>query len=207
MSTMPHHARRALTRAAGSLATLGLVLTVGCNADGATAPTGRAPSELRKEVVDPAVTAPVLQRSKSVRFDKKVQFRVDQRGGWFSIAEAGLYVYVPANAVKAPVTLSAQALRGDLMAYEFGPHGAKFDVPLQMYQDLDLARLSGNVDLSKFEVGYVADPRTLDYKRGNVKVNEFIPTRVVLEGRAVRFEVSHFSNYVIATGRGGRGKE
>jgi hypothetical protein len=201
MSTLTNSTHRALTRTIGAMAVFGLVATVGCSNDGATAPASPR-TEIRKEVVDPAIISPVLERKKAIRINRTNHFRVDQKGGWFSIPEAGLYIYVPENAVSAPITISAKALTGDLMAYEFGPHGTKFNVPLQMYQDLSLAHISAHTDLSKFEVGYFADDNTLNYATDRVAVNEFIPTGIVFEGRAVRFEVSHFSGYVIATGRG-----
>ena len=201
MSPLTNRTRRVLARAAGSVAALTLVATVACSNDGATAPATPF-SEIRKEVVDPAVISPVLKRTKSVRVNRTNHFRIDPKGGWFSIPEAGLYIYVPQGAVSAPLTISAKALTGDLMAYEFGPHGTKFNVPLQMYQDLDLAHITAHTDLSKFEVGYFADENTLDYRTDKVAVNEFIPTAIEFNGRAVRFEVSHFSGYVIATGRG-----
>ena len=204
MSTLSTNTKRAMTRVAGSLAVVALAATVGCSNDGATAPASPL-SEIRKEVVDPAIVSPVLQRKKAIRVNRTNHFRIDQNGGWYSIPEAGLYVFVPANAVSRPMTISAKALTGDLMAYEFGPHGTKFDVPLEMYQDLGLAHISAHTDLSKFEVGYFADGNTLDYRTDKVAVNEFIPTGIVFEGRAVRFEVSHFSGYVIATGRGSLG--
>ena len=201
MSSLSSSTRRALTRAVGSMAVLGLVATVGCSNDGATAPASPF-SEIRKEVVDPAIISPVLQRKKAIRIHRTNHFRIDQQGGWYSIPEAGLYIFVPANAVSEPLTISAKALTGDLMAYEFGPHGTRFNVPLQMYQDLGLAHITAHTDLSKFEVGYFADENTLNYQTDKVAVNEFIPTGIVFEGRALRFEVSHFSGYVIATGRG-----
>jgi hypothetical protein len=201
MSSLSNSTRRALTRAVGSMAVLGLVATVGCSNDGATAPASPF-SEIRKEVVDPVVISPVLQRKKAIRINRTNHFRIDQQGGWYSIPEAGLYIFVPANAVSEPLTISAKALTGDLMAYEFGPHGTRFNVPLQMYQDLGLAHITAHTDLSKFEVGYFADENTLNYQTDKVAVNEFIPTGIVFEGRALRFEVSHFSGYVIATGRG-----
>lgn len=202
MHSLTNSTRRMLARAAGSVAALGLVATVACSNDGSTAPVANSPlGGIRKEVVDPAVIAPVLKRTKAIRVNRTNHFRIDQKGGWFSIPEAGLYIFVPENAVSAPMTISAKALTGDLMAYEFGPHGTRFNVPLQMYQDLDLAHITAHTDLSKFEVGYFADENTLDYRTDKVAVNEFIPTGIVFEGRAVRFEVSHFSGYVIATGR------
>lgn len=203
MSTLSNSTRRALARTVSAMTVFGLVATVGCSNDGTTAPASPL-TEIRKEVVDPAIISPVLERKKAIRANRTNHFRVDQRGGWFSIPEAGLYIYVPANAVSAPMTISAKALTGDLMAYEFGPHGTKFNVPLQMYQDLDLAHITAHTDLSKFEVGYFADENTLDFRTDRVAVNEFIPTGIVFEGRAVRFEVSHFSGYVIATGRGSK---
>lgn len=206
LSNVPDRTRRALARAVGSMAVLGLVATVGCSNDGATGPVSDNPlGGIRKEVVDPAIVSPVLGRKNAIRVNRTNHFRIDQNGGWYAIPEAGLYIFVPANAVSAPMTISAKALTGDLMAYEFGPHGTKFDVPLEMYQDLDLAHITAHTDLSQLEVGYFADENTLDYGTDKVAVNEFIPTGVVFEGRAVRFEVSHFSGYVIATGRGAIG--
>jgi hypothetical protein len=195
-------------KARPTLAALAMVAAVvGCNADGATGPAGvtSAPTlpAISYEVVSPDVTSPVLNRKHKLAKDRTISLPVDQNGGLFQIPGSGLYIWVPPGAVDGPITLTATALPGRMMAYEFGPHGTHFNVPLQMYQDLGDAQLAPGLDLSKFEVGYFTDKAKLNTQTDQASISEFIPTSIEFSGQFVRFEVSHFSGYVIATGRGG----
>lgn len=196
-----------LTRRAGpTLAALVVMAgAVGCNADGATGPaaaSGPSLPAVSYEVVSPDVTSPVLNRRHNLNKDRSVSLPVDQNGGLYQLPGSGLYIYVPPGAVDGPITLTATAVNGRMMAYEFGPHGTHFNVPLQMYQDLGEASLPPGLDLSKFEVGYFTDKSKLNAQAQQASISEFIPTAIEFSGQYVRFDVSHFSGYVIATGRG-----
>lgn len=182
-----------------------LVGASGCGSDGPTGVAAGAPAGPAlhpQRVAASGVDAPVLERQGTLLFDRSVSATIDERGGSLFLPAGGLLVVVPPGALSGPTTLTATALKGELVAYEFGPHGTRFNVPLLMYQDLSVAQAQSAAELSRLVVGYFTDPTQLDHEGKRATVAEFIPTRVGALGATVRFEVSHFSGYVIATGRG-----
>lgn len=200
MIILPNRVRRAMTRAATSLAVLGLVGTVGCN-DGATAPDAATAPAYRKEIVDPVVSASVLLRTRPLTNDRTAMIPVGPAGASFFLPNTGLRITVPPKAVSAPIWLTVTAKRGNLVAYEFGPHGTVFNVPLVLTQDLTNTLWRGTQPAS-FEIGYFASSAQLDVAGGKADINEFLPLQLDAAAQSISFHVSHFSGYVIATGRG-----
>jgi hypothetical protein len=189
-----------------NVARLGLVLTlaaaVACQGDGATAPTATAVPPVRLEVVNPAVTATVLTRTTPLDADYTVSKVVGPLGGTLKVP-GGLTITVPPMALRRVVILSATALKGNIVAYEFGPHGTVFNVPLVMTQDLHGTSGEGMTGISNIEVGYFLDRAKLDYVSDRASINEFLPASlsVSLTGESLTYSVKHFSGYVIVTGR------
>lgn len=193
--------------AAASAAAAALLLLLGaggCGSDGPTQPSGARPAPARRQeaTTNPAADAPALRRRGRLFFDRSVSATLDERGGSVFLPAGGLLVVVPPGALDGPTTLTATALKGGLVAYELGPHGTRFKVPVEMYQDLDVTETPAPAELSRLEAGYFAGRGDLDQEGKRARIDEFVPTRVGTFGRTVRFEVSHFSGYVIATGRG-----
>ena len=126
---------------------------------------------------------------------------IDSIGGVIEVREAGLRVTVPAGAVSGPTRITVTALPGSLVAYEFQPHGIVFQVPITVRQDLggtNWFRLSNH---SQMEAGYFPDASSIDAATGLVQVREFIPTVIDVNSRKAQFQVSHFSGYMLSTGR------
>ena len=190
-----------------SVARLGLVLTLAtaaaCQGDGATAPKAApaAPS-VRLEVVNPAVSASVLTRTAPLDADYTVSKNIGVLGGTIS-APGGLKVTVPPMAVSRTTTFTITALKGSIVAYEFGPHGTVFNVPLAMTQDLRGTSGAGMTSISTTEIGYFLDRTKLDYSTRSASINEFLPASLSfsLTGTSLTYTVKHFSGYVIVTGR------
>ena len=128
-------------------------------------------------------------------------------GGSLEIKEAGLKLDVPPGAVVEPTTITVTALAGRAVAYEFGPSGSRFLVPLAVQQSLRGLDWYDVPRPARYEAAYLADMSQLDATRGEAVVNEFLPLTWDYLGSKMRFNVSHFSGYMISTGRvdqGGR---
>jgi ZU5 domain len=151
-----------------------------------------------------AIRGPVL--AKSMRRGKRfvgsvtVVARIDSRGGVLDIKSAGLTLVVPRGAVTRPTLFRATALQGDMVAYDFEPHGTHFGVPVRVEQSVRGTDWRQGPGAPPYEAGYFKDARQLDGRQGTALVDEFLP--VTYEARAGRmsFQVEHFSGYMISTG-------
>ena len=173
-----------------------IALAATLSACGADSPTGLEPS-LGAPVVLGAIT-----RYSPLAEDVTVTATIGKDGGRFSIPQAGLTVVVPAGAVEGdePVTFTATARKGSIVAYDFGPTG-KFKVPLEMTQDLYYTSWHHQADLTDVFGGYYVSDAALDDEQAEAEVSEVPPSTVDVDNCKVSFLVSHFSGYVIATGR------
>ena len=194
----PFTLRATLRAFAPALALAVAGLTVAC-ADGPTAP--RAPgaaSAPRLEVVDPSVEADVLQRVDSVADTVTTVLHVDGNGGKYRVA-GGLLIDVPAATFRDPITLTVKTLPGRAVAYEFAPHGITFKKPLVMHQDLRGTKWEAHA--SQLEAGYFASTSDLSASMTKAQIREFLRTQVDTKGQKAIFPVSHFSGYLMSTGR------
>ena len=186
--------KRTLFAGLGVGATVVAIVLAGCSADGATG-------------VEPRLGAPVVMgaitRYEPLKRELTVTATIGSEGGSFGIPEAGLVVTVPAGAVSEPVTFSATARRGSMVAYDFQPSG-RFDVPLEVTQDLYYTSWHHQTDLTDVFAGYYTGEGALDDEQGEAEVSEVPESTVDVEKCKVTFEVHHFSGYVIATGRNRR---
>lgn len=183
--------KRTLFAGLGVGATVLAVVLAGCSADAPTA-------------VEPRIGAPVVMgavtRYRPLTEDLTVTATIGSDGGKLEIPEAGLTMTVPAGAVSEPVVFRATARKGAIVAYDFEPSG-RFDVPLEVTQDLYYTSWHHQADLTDVFAGYYAGPGALDDEQGEAEVSEVPPSTVDVEKCKVSFAVSHFSGYVIATGR------
>ncbi len=145
-----------------------------------------------------------LTRDVPLGADITVQATIGPEGGTFAIAEAGLKVIVPAGAVASPTVFTATAHRGDMVAYEFGPHGTRFATALKMQQELKgTSWYKAENQLVKPEVGYFAERSDLNEVLDVGLVSEVLPADIYVEltGSKLRFDVWHFSGYMVSSGR------
>jgi hypothetical protein len=123
-------------------------------------------------------------------------------GGVISLPETGLTITVPAFAVSSTTTITVTAVPGNMVAYEFEPHGLRFNAPVVVTQGLagtSAARQTGLIPGVLYG-GYFADVSALDQLGGTALVDEIL--RVSIDrvlGRAT-FSVLHFSGYLLGTG-------
>lgn len=183
------------TKCVRATALLSLAAAVGCSGDSPTAPG------YESQLVDPPVNAVALLRSSDLATALTVSAVIGPAGGSFEIPAAGLTVTVPRNAVTEEITFTATALPGDVLGYEFGPHGTEFKRPLVMEQQLANTRWALLGRPGNLEVGYFASSDAVDYETGEVRVDEFLPVIVNPSLQTATFRVRHFSGYMLSTGR------
>ena len=169
-----------------------------CADTAANAPSAPPPS---LEVVNPAQVAPVLTRTTPLQENITVSQRLGPQGGTITIPRAGFRLHVPKGAVRGKVTFTVTALAGDLVAYEFGPHGTEFAQPIYFVQSLKGTNAWKLRDPSRIEGAYFAQRANLDTRRDEVLTTEYRPAHVDMKNAWAAFEIEHFSGYVLASGR------
>ena len=175
-----------------------------CTSESPTAPA--APQAQPSLVSAPPSTTVLkaLTREVPLSADLTVQSVIGAEGGTFAIPEAGLKVIVPAGAVSEPTVFTATALAGTMVAYEFGPHGSRFATALKVQQELrGTSWYKATNQLLTPEVGYFAERSDLNEGLGVGVVSEVLPTDIYVEltGSKLRFDVWHFSGYMVSSGR------
>ena len=144
-------------------------------------------------------TVVVLQRIVPLSSNITATKIIGSGGGTLSLPEAGLTVDVPAGAVAFPTVFSVTALAGRPVAYEFGPHGTKFAKPLTMSQDLHVSFVNQQiVSYMHFHAGYFSSQTNLINNLLRAVVGELLPATTDADNMVVRFNVSHFSGYLVA---------
>jgi hypothetical protein len=171
---------------------------VGCAADSLTAPTrveADASGSLSGDLGG-LLTKNVLERKTALARDITASATIGETGGTLAIPEAGFTVTIPAGAVKAPVKFTVTALKGSLVAYEFGPHGISFARALAARQDLSVTQW--RPDLRPLTAGYFADKSALDAATATALVSEVINGVISPLSKQFAFGIDHFSGYVVA---------
>jgi hypothetical protein len=188
---------RFLARALGLVALLG-----SCSVD-RPAPLGLdVPPEA--EIVDHAVWAKPLLRDKPFAEDAVQSFSVGTGGSALEVASAGLRINVPAGAVSEPTTIVVRVIAGDLVAYDFAPHGMTFAKPIEIQQNLKGTNWYKLDRHARVEAAYFADVGQLDFRAKQAQVNEFLPAAVQVRTARIQFAVTHFSGYLVSSGRADR---
>lgn len=194
-------------RALSSALALGASLAVAaCNADHATATTG--PVVRQSAAIDQPELATVLKRTKPLPHDVSESVTIKgNRGGELRLPEAGLKVVIPGGALPSsePVKITVTAVAGDAVAYEFEPHGIVFSVPLSAKQNLDHTTWSEHTGNDRLEAAYFSNGADLNVAGGTALISDVFQTDVEATGKHLRWDIPHFSGYVIVTGRGNAG--
>lgn len=175
------------------------LFAAGCGDTGMTAPSQRAASSApaQHELLSSPLTVKVAQRDTPLPDGVSTSVNVSWFGGAMSLPGAGLTVIIPPFAVSRPITLTATAIPGSAVAYDFGPHGTHFNLPLVMVQDLSHVQMSGINPLGMF-AGYYS---SLNDGGNSASITELLNLGVNVANQTAVFTVTHFSGYLIATGR------
>lgn len=208
------------TKGFAALGALAMIAAVGCTGDRApmapqpgrvSAAIGAAGIEHRADNAPvPSTTVAVrnaLVRNAPLADDITASQNIGPAGGELEIPGAGLRVTVPAGALSRTTTITATALAGDMVAYEFGPHGTRFALPLVLTQatvGTNAAALPADAVLIG---GYFTGRDALDGATKRAKLAELLPTLGTAAEGTVAFNVWHFSGYIAGWGRTGTDKD
>src|SRR5688500_3260342 len=132
----------------------------------------------------------VLKRTTPLLTDEVKSARVGLLGAVIVLPKAGLTVVVPPLAAPLGTTITVKAPKGDLVGYEFGPHGIRFKLPVVLTQDMTKTNSTGL--LKPIVGGYYTGPLG-----PVVECLELL--KVNLLNLIAVMPVTHFSGYVIAT--------
>lgn len=122
-----------------------------------------------------------------------------ERGGILTLDATGLRVLVPPGAVSAPVTLSVSARLGRTIAYDFEPHGLKFERPVTVQQKLVGTDWVRHI-LRGIQGAYFADDNQVDMGSGAAVVDEILNSRLDFFRAQVQFTIHHLSGYMVCSG-------
>ena len=118
-------------------------------------------------------------------------------GGTLAIPHAGLTLIVPPGAVASNVRFEVTALKGLSVAYEFEPHGMKFNRALTLRQDLNKTLYLPGLRLNG---GYFKSASQLDLLRRQGTIDETIQSLLNPGARTLEFPLWHFSGYLVSCG-------
>lgn len=131
---------------------------------------------------------------------------ISNGGGTVDVPGTDFQLKIPKGAfVAKSMTFTVTALAGAAVAYDFEPHGAVFLAPLTFVQHLSHTNLKG-VKLppgfvSEITGAYFPSASMVDPVTGLAIVTELFSADITLHGNDLSFPISHFSGYMIATGR------
>jgi hypothetical protein len=125
--------------------------------------------------------------------------KIGPEGGVLSLASAGLTVVVPRGALATTMTLSVSSRPGQLLSYEFQPHGTQFARPLVVTQDMSGTDWSSR-SLSALRVVYFASESQVDDAQGVVIPTELMNVQIDEARGQASFQIHHFSGYMFASG-------
>lgn len=140
------------------------------------------------------VTVSMMQRDVALASPIKVTQTIGTTGGKIEIPEAGLKIHIPNGALSESTTISVTALAGLGVAYDFEPHGIVFNKPLVAVQSFKVV----GTDVPTVRGGYFAANTDVDMLllKGNIK--ERVPSEMKLSENKVKFNIPHFSGYLLS---------
>jgi hypothetical protein len=204
-NTLPSSLRARIASRAASVATFGVVVVTSFAAACADAPSapvqdGMQPTAAPSNtMLSYAATASVLTRVTPLSRPVQASAVIGSAGGTLTVPSTGLTLTVPAGAVSQATTFTVSAPAGGGVWYDFQPSGARFAQPLVITQDLRSANMYG-VSRSALEGAYFMDG-TRNETSKTARVTEVLPVTFNSTGTAVSFKVTHFSGYMVSTGR------
>lgn len=150
-------------------------------------------------------TVTVLQRVQSLPTGVTTTQIVGAGGGVIRLPAAGLTVSIPAGALSLPTPITVSAVSGRGVAYEFGPHGLQFAKPVTLIQDLSGTTVGSPAALQHVTLQggyYKSSTDLLSGLLGVLRaiVSELLPATTSASDLTVRFDVNHFSGYLVAVG-------
>jgi hypothetical protein len=150
-------------------------------------------------------TVYVLRRKTPLASPIIVTKNIGYDGGTITVPNTGLTMTIPRGALYRTTSITIAAMPGDKVAYEFGPHGLTFYKPVLVKQSLE-GTYAPNSNV-KYEAVYFSGGSESDGLLSNLLkgvlgvVLELLDVILDPYQNAVKFEVRHFSGYLVSTGR------
>jgi hypothetical protein len=129
------------------------------------------------------VLSPVLTRDEPLLRDEVVSEWIGRSGGVIRLPRAGLTVVVPRGALDRYTRITVTAPAGDLLGYEFAPHGLAFNRPVTLRQEVSSSQTNGGLQAIYFDGDLLPE----------VTVLEVLP--VATTRTEATFLIDHFSGY------------
>lgn len=203
--------RRRFANLVGLGAVLLTMLATACG-DAPTAPLASSSSQPRLSATVSATTSTALTpaqgllRTKPLAENVVVVKTLSSGGGGISVPGTDFQLQVPNGAFAGKsMTFTITAYAGNVVAYDFQPHGVVFLKPLKAVQQL------GHTNWKDFDLpagfypdwsgAYFASDAQVNLVTGAALINEFMPGGVNVGGATMTWDIPHFSGYMIATGR------
>jgi hypothetical protein len=196
--------------AAGLGAAVVLGFAAACSSDSVSSPKAAAPlgmtakqitlsalATLSGNILTPTVA---LERNTALTVSVSHSATIGSNGGTIVLENLGLKVTVPQGAIVGnPITITVTAAPGKVVAYEFEPHGTVFAKALAFEQDLTNTSWANVKSTGALSGGYFQALDQLNLQNGLSLLNEVLPAAV--NNGKVKFNVYHFSGYMVSTGR------
>ena len=191
-----------------SMVSAALLLATSCS----DAPTGASPpSSLDRVESTAAVQAgyvargDILQRNVFLADDQSVSATISPDGGFLVLPEAGLLMLFPRGAVAQPTLITATALKGRGIVYDFQPHGLSFLRPIYVAQLLIDTEVNAPRSVKRtlpLWGGYLVNGSNDIAADGSAGFTEVFPVFFQGKGsdRLAVFTTRHFSQYAMASG-------
>lgn len=151
-----------------------------------TAATGLTGTTTTAGTTATITSAGLVKRRRALRRDVTSRVMIGPEGGHVDISETGFRLEIPAGAVAEPTEITVTAKAGEDELYEFGPHGIRFQAPVNMYFATESVQAAQ-------ELVTTAQGVYLDDGNG---VLEFFPLE--RSGSSVVLRTTHFSRYALA---------
>jgi hypothetical protein len=142
----------------------------------------------------PADGFTVLRRTKPLSRRVTVTQTVGASGGTIKLRGAGVTLEISAGALSANTAITITAPSGNVVAFEFSPHGLRFGAAASIRLDIKGTTAEGAKDSDAYAgVYFVGDM--------SAAVQPLELLRTHLDGRQIVFDIEHFSGYAVAGGR------
>jgi hypothetical protein len=189
---------------------LAALLGASCS-DGSTAPRPAATSEHDRALTTARAHSyiargEIVKRTGNLQEDISATATITPEGGSLSLPEAGLVLFFPRDAVSETIEVTATALKGKRLVYDFQPHGLVFNTPIYVAQQLRGTELNAQRTQKKgldVWAGYLSRGTDDILADGSANFTETFDATYYGTGSETLavFMTTHFSGYAMASGR------
>lgn len=192
---------RKASKILGAFAAVLLVTGVGCS-DPVTSPVRVGTPAASNDLLGGVTTLliPPVTRNTPLPSDVVWSFTAGPAGAVSSNSAVGLTVTIPANALSTTQTITVRALAGRNVAYGFEPH-LTFAKAVTLKQNLKGTSAGGLLSLPLLSGAHFDGDVPELTADGLAIVTEVVPAVGNLLAQTASFGVTHFSGWILASGR------